>query len=386
MTSKKWAVTITFVVIFAAGSVFGLWINWRPAETVPAVIPPPAPRYEALESGEAVVMKVYKDISPSVVNISAISLAMNFWMQIVPQTGQGSGFVIDAKGHILTNNHVVANAETLEVTFMGGKKVQAKLVGRDPISDLAIIKISPFPEMHIAPLGDSNNLSVGQRVVAIGNPFGFQHTVTAGFISALNRDISFGQRTLMGLIQTDAAINPGNSGGPLINSRGEVIAINTAIYSQTGGFMGIGLAVPINRAKKVAHQIVEYGRAVYPWIGIKSSMDVEPRIAEIMGLPSLHGLLIQEIAPGSPAAKAGLRGGTQLAYYGQQQIVVNGRPLVLGGDIILAIDDFPTPTLDEFQNALLRKNVGDQVKVRYVRGKKEQSVDLVLAEDPRIQN
>lgn len=384
MKSKKWAVIITFLVIFAAGSVFGLWINRQSHETASPIIPPPAPRYEALESGEAVVMHVYKSVSPSVVNISATSLSMNFWMQIVPQTGQGSGFVIDSKGHILTNNHVVANAEKLEVTFMGGKKVQAKLVGKDPISDLAIIKVEPFSDMSIAPLGDSSNLSVGQRVVAIGNPFGFQHTVTAGFISALNRDINFGQQTLMGLIQTDAAINPGNSGGPLINSRGDVIAVNTAIYSQTGGFMGIGLAVPINRAKKVATQIVEYGRAVYPWLGIKSSMDIDPRVAELMGLPSLNGLLIQEIAPGSPAAKAGLRGGTQLAFYGGRQIVVHGRPLVLGGDIILSIDDQPTPTLDDLQNVLLRKNVGDNVHVRFIRGQKEYSLDLTLAEDPRI--
>ena len=215
------------------------------------------------------MMRVYQEISPTVVNITATHQALNFWMQLVPQTGQGTGFVIDSEGHIITNNHVVANAENLEVTFIGQKKLQAKLVGRDPVSDLAVIKVTPFSGMKVAPLGDSEGLVVGQRVIAIGNPFGFQHTATAGFISALNRDLAIGQRTMMGLIQTDAAINPGNSGGPLIDSRGEVIGINAAIFTQSGGFMGIGLALPINRAKKVAAQIVRVGRAIYPWIGIE---------------------------------------------------------------------------------------------------------------------
>ncbi len=307
---RRTSVLVTFTVIFGVGLVFGLWLR-RGTQPATIIMPPP-PKYEALESGEAVVMRVYQGISPSVVNIVATSLAMNFWMQLVPQTGQGSGFVIDADGRILTNNHVVANAEVLEVTFLGEKKVKARLVGRDPVSDLAVIKVEPFPEMLVAPMGNSDVLSVGQRVVAIGNPFGLQHTVTAGFISALNRDISIGQRTLMGMIQTDAAINPGNSGGPLIDSRGQVIAINSAIYTQTGGFMGIGLAVPINRAKKVAAQIIKFGRATYPWLGITSWVDLEPQVAEAVGLK--RGVLIVEISPGSPASRAGLKGGTQIAY------------------------------------------------------------------------
>jgi len=376
--SRKWSVLLTLIVIFGMGLVIGLWLN-RKAELTPMSAPPP-PRYEALESSEAVVMRVYQEISPAVVNIVATHLALNFWMQLVPQTGQGSGFVIDSDGHILTNNHVVANAETLEVTFVGQKKLQAKLVGRDPVSDLAVIKVTPFPEMKVAPLGDSNVLMVGQRVIAIGNPFGFQHTVTAGFISALNRDLTIGQRTMMGLIQTDAAINPGNSGGPLIDSRAEVIGINSAIFTQSGGFMGIGLALPIDRAKKVAAQIIRVGRAIYPWIGLRSWMNIDSQLAVQMGLSPVKGVLIFELYSGTPAVQAGLKGGDpgHLAYY-------LGRPVLLGGDVILAVDGTPTPTFDDLQNAILRKNIGDHVQLKVLRGKQEFDADLVLTEDPRIE-
>jgi S1-C subfamily serine protease len=375
--SRKWSVIVTLVVIFGTGLVAGLWLNRR-AVLTPVPVPPPSPRYEALESGEAVVMRVYREISPAVVNIVATHQALNFWMQPVPQTGQGTGFLIDAEGHILTNNHVVANAENLEVTFIGQKKLQAKLVGRDPVSDLAVIKVNPFPGMKVAPLGDSDGLVVGQRVIAIGNPFGFQHTATTGFISALHRDITIGQRTMMGMIQTDAAINPGNSGGPLIDSRGEVIGINSAIFTQSGGFMGIGLALPIDRCKKVAAQIVRVGRAIYPWMGIKSWMDIDQNLAVQMGLSPVKGILIFELYAGSPAVQAGLKGGDQLYLY-------LGRPILLGGDVILGVDGTPTPTFDDLQNAIVGKNIGDHVQLRVLRSKAEFNADLVLAEDPRIQ-
>lgn len=374
--SRKWSVIVTLGVIFGTGLIAGLWLNRR-ADLTP-VPPPPPPRYEALESGEAVVMRVYREISPAVVNIVATHQALNFWMQLVPQTGQGTGFIIDSEGHILTNNHVVANAENLEVTFIGQKKLQAKLVGRDPVSDLAVIKVTPFSGMKVSPLGDSEGLVVGQRVIAIGNPFGFQHTATAGFISALNRDLSIGQRTMMGMIQTDAAINPGNSGGPLIDSRGEVIGINSAIFTQTGGFMGIGLAMPINRAKTVAAQIVKVGRAIYPWIGIKSSINIDQNLAVQMGLSPVKGVLIFELFSGSPAVQAGLRGGDRLAFY-------LGRPILLGGDVILSVDGTLTPTFDDLQNAIVSKNIGNHVQLKVLRGKEEFNVGLVLAEDPRIQ-
>jgi len=325
-------------------------------------------------------MEVYQRLSPAVVNIVSKSWAQAapFWTQLIPQTGQGTGFVVDSNGHILTNNHVVANAEELEVTFIGGRKVQARLVGQDPISDLAVIKVVPFPDMKVAPLGNSDHLAVGQRVIAIGDPFGLQHTVTSGFISALGRDIIVGQRTQVGMIQTDAAINPGNSGGPLINTRGLVIGVNTAIFAPTGGFTGISFAVPIDRAKKAARQIIDLGRKIYPWLGLKSGMDLKPELAIKMGLLPLQGVLIFELVPGSPAALGGLRGGTQVAYY-------RGRPILLGGDVILSVSGTSTPTLDDYHNVVLQKNVGDAVKVKFLRSNKERSIDLTLFADPRMQ-
>ena len=329
MKSRSWSAIITILTILVAGVVIGMWLNKRPA-VVSTPAPPPEP-YRALETDESVVMRVYKELSPAVVNVVTKTLAYNFWMQVVPQTGQGTGFVIDDQGHILTNSHVVGHSQNIEVTFIGDRKLHAKLIGQDPVSDLAVIKVDPFKGMEVAPLGDSDNLSVGQRVIAIGNPFGFQHTVTAGFISALNRDIVVDQRTMIGMIQTDAAINPGNSGGPLINSRGKVIGINTAIFSQTGGFMGIGLALPIDRAKKVATQILKLGRAVYPWSGIVSGTDIDPQLAQSLGMPTVKGFLITMVAQGSPAYQGGLRGGNQFAG------VYRGRPLLLGGDIVTGV-------------------------------------------------
>ncbi len=376
--SRTWSMVVTVLVIFAAGTVLGLWLNRRP---------PPPPGFTALESAEDVVIRVYREISPAVVNIVARRKGPTNWMnfmQPVPQFGQGSGFLIDPKGHVLTNNHVVANAEYLEVTLMGERKVQARLVGRDPISDLAVIEVTPFPGLVAAPLGDSDKLQVGQRVIAIGNPFGFQHTVTAGFISALNRDLAIGQRTMMGMIQTDAAINPGNSGGPLIDSRGRVIGINTALISQTGGFMGISVALPINRAKKVARQILKWGHAIYPWIGIKSWMDLEPAIAQKMGLPPVSGVLIYQLAPGSPAATAGLRGGDRLLVHRGLPVTDKGRPIVLGGDVILAVNNVPTPSYDEYRNVLAERNVGEPVTLKVLRGDREFTVTVTLVEAPSL--
>ncbi|MEI7449572.1 MAG: trypsin-like peptidase domain-containing protein [Desulfomonile sp.] len=379
--SVKWSIIVTLAVIFGTGLVIGMWLNQRPFTGVGSTSQPPPASYEALESGEAVVMRVYRELSPTVVNIVTTTQPSNFWMQLLPpQQGQGTGFVIDSSGHIVTNNHVVANAENIEVTFMGERKSRAILVGRDPVSDLAVIRADPFPEMAVATLGNSEQLSVGQRVVAIGNPFGFQHTVTAGFISALHRDMNIGQRIMMDLIQTDAAINPGNSGGPLINSRGEVIGINTALFNPTptGGFTGIGFAVPVNRAKKVAGQIIKLGRPIYPWLGIRSSMDLVPQLAQQMGLRPVNGILIFQIAAGSPADRGGLHGGSQLTYY-------RGRPILLGGDVILSVDDTPTPSFDDYRNIITQKNVGDQVRLKVLRGLNDFQLNLNLVEDPRIQ-
>ncbi|MFH0821914.1 MAG: trypsin-like peptidase domain-containing protein [Pseudomonadota bacterium] len=381
---RKLPVVITLLVIFGTGIVAGMWIIERLVPPTPIPVPEPDRRveYTPLDSSEAVVMDVYSRLSPAVVNITARRLAFNFWMQPAPSTGQGTGFVIDRRGHIMTNNHVVADSQNLEVTFVGERKLAAKLVGRDPLSDLAVIKVDPFDEMKVSPLGDSGNLAVGQRAIAIGNPFGFQHTVTAGFISALNRDITIDQRTMMGMIQTDAAINPGNSGGPLINSRGEVIGVNTALFTQSGGFMGISLALPINRAKKVSAEIIKWGRAIYPWLGIKSWMDLDPQLGTRIGLPQVSGVLIVEIVPGSPAERAGLKGGHTLWTSRGVVWTYRGRPIVVGGDIILAVDGVPTPTFDEYRSVIQEKNVGAAVELTVMRGNEKLLVKVVLVADP----
>lgn len=371
------ATVITVAVIFGVGLVVGLWLNRNTGTQTPPL--PPIKTYTPLEASENVVMRVYREVGPSVVNIVTRSLAFNFWMQPTPQTGQGTGFVLDVQGHILTNNHVIGRAKDLEVTFKGGRKVKAELIGQDPVSDLAIIKVAPYSGMNVAKLGSSENLSVGQRVIAIGNPFGFQNTVTAGFISALDRDILIGDRTLMGLIQTDAAINPGNSGGPLINAAGEVIGVNSAIYTKSGGSIGIGLAMPIDRAKKVAAQIIKWGRAIYPWLGVKSAMNLNPELASQMGLAPVEGVLIFEVAAGSPAAEAGLHGGVKVAYYRM-------RPILLGGDVILGVNGVKTPTWDDYRNALFEKDIGEKVSLELLRGKETFQVELELAPDPRITN
>ena len=372
--STKWSLAVTVAVIFGAGLIAGLWLNRQPSSSSPR---PGA--YQALETSEAVVIDVYRRISPSVVNIVATTLVRYpgfglYHMQVIPQRGQGSGFVVDHRGYIVTNNHVVGNAENLEVTFMGGGKVRARLVGSDLFSDLAVIKVDPFPGMEVAPLGDSSHLTVGQRVIAIGNPFGFKHTVTSGFVSALGRDINVGQRAMLGMIQTDAAINPGNSGGPLMDSRGQVIGVNTAIYTPTGSYTGIGFALPIDRAKKVASQIIETCRVIYPCTGIKSGVPIDPTVARQIGLLPVHGILIFEIVPGSPADQAGLRGGTMQP----------GQLIPLGGDVILSIDGTPTPTLDDYQHVILQKSVGSTVRFHCLRGQAEFDADVKLAPVPKM--
>ena len=216
------------------------------SETRPIIVSP----------DEKITTEVFQKSHKSVVNIVTTSLGMNFWRQVIPQQGQGTGFIIDRRGYILTNHHVVDNARKISVTLVNETKVDALLIGLDPTSDLAVIKIPERYVTDIAELGDSDTIKVGQKAIAIGNPFGLSHTLTTGIVSALKREIQDKGSTLYDLIQTDTAINPGNSGGPLLNSNGQVMGVNTAIFSISGGYQGIGFAIPINRAKTVATQII----------------------------------------------------------------------------------------------------------------------------------
>jgi len=328
-----------------------------------------------VSTDEKIHMEVFEKVHRAVVNIATTTLGMNFWMEIIPRQGQGSGFVIDHDGYILTNNHVVAKAQKIVVTMTDGQKVDATLVGRDPRSDLAIIKVPPKAVQAVAILGDSDTIRPGQKAIAIGNPFGLSHTLTTGVVSALKRSIQTEDGIqIENLIQTDAAINPGNSGGPLLNSNGEVIGINTAIFSLTGGYQGIGFAIPINRAKEIATQLITSGRVARPWLGI-SGIGMTQDLAEAIGLSVNEGVLVVRVIPGSPAHEAGLRGG-------DRDVIVGRIRLRLGGDIITTIDGNPVSDMKELVNALDRFRVGQTVTLSVVRDGLRREMDVVLTERP----
>jgi S1-C subfamily serine protease len=334
----------------------------------------PQNRPIVVSSDEEINIDVFQKVHPSVVNIAATTLSYNFWMQIVPSVGQGSGFIIDKRGYILTNNHVVENAQKIIVTLSDGQKLSATLVGRDAISDIAVIKIGEENVDNVANLGDSDRLKVGQKAIAIGNPFGLGHTLTTGIVSALNRSIITGENVQIdNLIQTDTAINPGNSGGPLLNSSGEVIGINTVIYSLSGGYEGIGFAIPINKAKEVAAELIATGRVARPWLGIE-----QISINELSGYLDLgvnNGLLIVQVIPGSPAYQAGLRGGNRSVIIGRYRLPV-------GGDIITAIDNDPISNDTDLNRALSKKKVGDTVKIKLYRNGNLLEIPVTLMERP----
>ncbi len=327
-----------------------------------------------LSNDEAINIDVFEKIHPAVVNIATTTLSINFWREIIPREGQGSGFIIDSRGYILTNNHVVANASTIIVTLASGKKISAELIGRDPYSDLAVIRIPADNIEVIAPLGDSDRLRVGQKAIAIGNPFGLSQTLTTGIVSALNRSIETQNRVeIDNIIQTDAAINPGNSGGPLLNSSGEVIGINTAIMSKSGGYQGIGFAIPINLAKNVAEKLITTGRYARPWLGI-TTINVSD-IYDSVNFGIDRGVLVQEVAGEGPAAKAGLKGGDRYVIIGRIR-------LLSGGDIITAIEDLPVNNNDDLMKVLSRFSVGQKITLEIYRNRRFMKIDLTLTERP----
>jgi serine protease Do len=327
-----------------------------------------------MSSDEEINVDVFQKIHPAVVNITTTTLSLNFWMQIIPTEGQGSGFIIDRDGYILTNNHVVENARDIVVTMSGDIKLSATLVGRDPDSDLAVIKVPPEGIDAIAPLGDSDNVRVGQKAIAIGNPFGFGHTLTTGIVSALNRSIITRDNIRIDdLIQTDAAINPGNSGGPLLNSSGEVIGINTVIYSHSGGYEGIGFAIPINRAKEIAAQLITVGKVARPWLGITQISVSE--LSEYLDLGVDDGVLIVQVISGSPADRAGLKGGNR-------SIIIGRYRLPIGGDIVTAIDNDPMYDESDIEGILRKKKVGDTVNLSIYRNGRLLNVPVTLMERP----
>jgi putative serine protease PepD len=365
------------------GTAVGWWL-WRPAQDSPAQpaaarLPAPITPSVSANSSSPVQttsdeqnnIEIYKTISPAVVNITSTVVQYDFFFRAVPSQGAGSGFLIDDKGNILTNYHVISGARSAEVTLSDHSRHPAKLVGRDPVSDLAVIKIDVDRPLPYLQLGDSDNLQVGQKVLAIGNPFGFEGTLTTGIISSLGRNIrDEGGNMLEEVIQTDAAINPGNSGGPLLNSQGEVIGINTAIFGQTN--LGIGFAIPINAVKAIINDLLTLGRARQSYLGVVGQ-EISPPLANLLRLPATQGLLIAQLTRGGPADQAGLRAGTRVVLIGNQEFVI-------GGDLIVEIDGTPIASSSDLTRYLRRKEPGEVAHVSIYRGGERMTVDITLAD------
>jgi putative serine protease PepD len=331
-------------------------------------------RDASLTGDESINVRVYRQASPAVANILTKATEYDFFMDPVPVEGAGSGFVIDARGYILTNFHVVEGAQSIEVVLGDQTHFPAKFIGADQRNDVALLKIDPKGK-HLAALslGDSGALQVGQKVLAIGNPFGFQSTLTTGVVSALGRTVQTGQTTFIDeAIQTDAAINRGNSGGPLINSHGEVIGINSAIYTPSGTTAGIGFAIPINTAKNIANDLMTDGRVHRAFLGVET-VPVGGWLGEALDLPVKEGLLVERATKGGPAAAAGIQGGNRVAEAGMRKIAI-------GGDVIVAIDSQKVVSQLDVNLVLNHKRPGDSVTVTVYRGGKKMDIPVKLGE------
>ena len=387
ITARQLVLLALATSVFAASAVLlydrfgsdllGRWVGARTEKTLNASKSIESITDPSVATDEQNNREIYTAMSPGVVNITS-TVYVQDWFNAYPKQGTGSGSILDREGHILTNFHVIQEADKLEVSLSNKHNYQAKVIGFDPDNDLAVIKIdAPASELSTIPLGESKDVFVGQKVLAIGNPFGFDHTLTTGIVSGLSRPIrsEFTQRLIEGVIQTDAAINPGNSGGPLLNSKGQMIGINTMIFSPTGSSVGIGFAVPVETAKLVIDDILKYGRVRKPKLGI-SPIPLSARLSEVLQLPVKEGMLIAEVVPGGSADKAGIRGATQQVQIGRYLIPV-------GGDIIISADNQPIRSNDDLDRALKGKNIGDKIQVEIMRGSRKTTLTVQLAELPR---
>jgi len=363
-----------------------------PTPTTPAptiALAPALPQESAAAAGgpfalEQEIIEVYENVGLGVVNITNRSYGYDFFMRPVPQEGSGSGIVYDGEGHIITNYHVIEDATELLVTLPDETTVTAQVVGTDPSNDLAVLRVDAPPELlHPIPLGQSDNLRVGQFVVAIGNPFGFERTLTVGVVSALGRVIESPDERFIGeIIQTDAAINPGNSGGPLLDLSGQVIGVNTAIFSPSQASAGIGFAVPVDTVRRVVPELIARGYFPHPWMGLSYVWDLNSDRAHIlrevgMDVPVEEGLLLLEVAPDSPSAAAGLRGG-------QEQVRLGRTILLIGGDILTAIDGESVATARDLLRFLdTRTAVGQTIQVNVWRDGQELIIPVTLTEQPQ---
>jgi S1-C subfamily serine protease len=367
--------------LLAIGLIIGLgayWAGSRYGQRVPAAVdalPSPATGNDAgLDLTEAENVRIYKQAAPAVANIVTRTVEYDFFFNPVPVEGAGSGFLIDANGHILTNYHVVQGAETIEVTLGDQSRYRAKFIGADTRNDIALIQIDPKGhKLTFLTLSDSRSLQVGQRVLAIGNPFGFQSTLTTGVVSSLGRTVQTNENTFIDeAIQTDAAINRGNSGGPLLNSHGEVIGINSAIYAPTGTTAGIGFAIPINTARRVADDLITAGRVRRSTLGVEGRA-LWPGLAEALNLSVEQGFLIERVVPGGPAAQAGVRGGSRSVLAGLWE-------LRIGGDVLIAVDGKAVASQSDLNLLLNRFRPGDTVALTIIRDGKKMDLPVKLGE------
>ncbi len=325
-------------------------------------------------------INVYKNAKDAVVNITTETVGINWFLEPVPQEGaSGSGSIIDTRGYVVTNSHVISDATKIYVSLADGSQHEGTVVGVDKENDIAVLKFDPpkGSTLTTIPFGDSANLVVGQKVLAIGNPFGFDRTLTTGIVSALGRPIKTQNNTIIkNMIQTDTAINPGNSGGPLLDTSGRMIGINTMIYSNSGDNAGIGFSIPVNTAKRVVSELIQYGKVR------RGSIDAElvqlnDSIANYAKLPTNKGLLVSQVSKGSHAEKAGLKGGTEAVRYGSGR---NNSVIYLGGDIITAIAGQKVETLTDYYSALESRKPGETVEITVLRGRQQINLKINLAE------
>ncbi|MBO9372025.1 MAG: trypsin-like peptidase domain-containing protein [Chloroflexus sp.] len=380
---------LALLAVIASAFVWAALVGNRPAAV--AVSPSPTPAMQiaptvgptviplSVTDLEARIADVYREAGSSVVNITSRSVGYDFFFNPIPRQGSGSGFFYDTQGHIVTNYHVIADADELQVTLADGQTVPAQIVGSDPSNDLAVIKVDlPAGSIRPLPIGDSTQVYVGQFVLAIGNPFGLERTLTFGIVSALGRVIeSPNQRFIGEVIQSDVAINPGNSGGPLLNLTGQVIGVNSAILSPSGANAGIGFAISARTVQRVVPVLIRDGRYPHPSLGVRV-IELTPQRAALfrragVQLPD-QGLLIADLVMNGPAAQAGLRGPDRLVRVGN----VN---LPLGGDVIIAINDQPITTSQDLIVYLeTQTQVGETVQVKVLRDGREQVLPVTLAE------
>ncbi|MDR2742801.1 MAG: trypsin-like peptidase domain-containing protein [Treponema sp.] len=325
-------------------------------------------------------ISVYEQLNEAVVNITTETVAINWFLEPVPQEGgSGSGSIIDTRGYVLTNNHVIENAYKVFINLADGTQLEGSVVGTDPENDLAVLKFNPPGSMQLrtVPFGNSGALRVGQKVLAIGNPFALERTLTVGIVSGLGRPIQTSRNTIIrDMIQTDASINPGNSGGPLLDAQGRMIGINTMIYSPSGGSVGIGFAVPVNTAKRVVAELIEFGKVRRGWIDA-SVVQLFPALVRYAKLPVSSGLLVSRTKRNGLAEQAGLRQGTEPVRYGSSVIY-------LGGDIITSVDGMKVDSLADLYSALEDNKPGEKIAVEILRGGKTVKLEVTLADREEV--